>query len=626
MLGKMAGRLFVALLATTAAGCFGRAGAYACIEDPDCDAGNGGRCEPTGFCSYLDTSCDSGRRYDMLASAGLDGTCVTLSSGSTAESGDSTGLDAGGGSTSVSATTASGATTGTEPCRDCIDVDGDGYGVGADCMGADCDDGNPGRNTGCMYVAPDGDDANTGDDPSAPWGTLAHAVASLGPGDSLVLLPGPYTLGTTGLLDARCGVDGSAVVGTMAAPISIRGGRDPSEERQAILQSDGSRPAIYLSECAHWKLSGLTAIGAELSGGEGSVVELRQALGISAHRLLVASPNGPARGHGVYVWGSPGALLEDLEVYDFHISGIYVRESSGTTVRRAYLNSRGRDDPRGIELPSYPTHTGDNGLRFALGNGYRVENSIFTDLAYGIYTETEVEILGSIALDVTSGFWINNGNVVLRDVVVVNSSNSGIDLRSTVQASVDGATVIGAEHNGVFMAQDSAFACDVELGCGATIRNVLSLRNKLYGIRGTSPIDWSVAASNAYGNTPNYPIIDDPIEDDAGRIQRSLSEPADGFGLELGKCVVFVPEDSPMHARGDDGADIGANILYRTVDGELTDVPLWHPETGAFPCGAIVRGINDLPGRSCIDVHELLNVRTHGCELPPATLSCEDPA
>jgi len=32
---------------------------------------------------------------------------------------------------------------------DCSDVDGDGYGVGPDCTGEDCDEGNPGRQSGC---------------------------------------------------------------------------------------------------------------------------------------------------------------------------------------------------------------------------------------------------------------------------------------------------------------------------------------------------------------------------------------------------------------------------------------------------------------------------------------------
>ncbi len=37
---------------------------------------SGGTCEPTGFCSYVDGSCTSGRRYSELAGSGLKNRCV----------------------------------------------------------------------------------------------------------------------------------------------------------------------------------------------------------------------------------------------------------------------------------------------------------------------------------------------------------------------------------------------------------------------------------------------------------------------------------------------------------------------------------------------------------------------
>ena len=40
-----------------------------------------------------------------------------------------------------------------------------------------------------------------------------------------------------------------------------------------------------------------------------------------------------------------------------------------------------------------------------------------------------------------------------------------------------------------------------------------------------------------------------------------------------------------------------------------------NPTTGAFPCGAVVPGINDGP-RACRNLHERLNVNTNGCRLP----------
>jgi hypothetical protein len=72
-----------------------------------------------------------------------------------------------------------------------------------------------------------------------------------------------------------------------------------------------------------------------------------------------------------------------------------------------------------------------------------------------------------------------------------------------------------------------------------------------------------------------------------------------------------------------DGEDIGANIVCRYENGVLqVGNPLWDPATGKFPCGAIYHGINDIPGESCFDVNERLNVNANGCQLPPAS-SCK---
>ena len=79
---------------------------------------------------------------------------------------------------------------------------------------------------------------------------------------------------------------------------------------------------------------------------------------------------------------------------------------------------------------------------------------------------------------------------------------------------------------------------------------------------------------------------------------------------------MFIPASSSLKAKGKNGADIGANVLYRYKDGVLTNEPLWDPKTGAFPCGAKVPGVNDKPGQSCFDVHLRLNVNANGCKLP----------
>ncbi|MEM6290929.1 MAG: LamG domain-containing protein [Myxococcota bacterium] len=55
-------------------GCQGSAGSFACNDDAQCGAD--GTCQPTGYCSFPDTTCPSQQRYGGLAGDRLADTCV----------------------------------------------------------------------------------------------------------------------------------------------------------------------------------------------------------------------------------------------------------------------------------------------------------------------------------------------------------------------------------------------------------------------------------------------------------------------------------------------------------------------------------------------------------------------
>jgi hypothetical protein len=64
-------RLALALAALALCGCL-RSTQFTCELDSDC---GGGSCEPTGFCSFIDSACASGSRYGEL-SGSLSNQCV----------------------------------------------------------------------------------------------------------------------------------------------------------------------------------------------------------------------------------------------------------------------------------------------------------------------------------------------------------------------------------------------------------------------------------------------------------------------------------------------------------------------------------------------------------------------
>ncbi len=55
---------------------------YACASSDQCVSGGAqGVCEPTGFCSFGDPSCEGGRRYEPNAGGGVGGACVEVDAG-----------------------------------------------------------------------------------------------------------------------------------------------------------------------------------------------------------------------------------------------------------------------------------------------------------------------------------------------------------------------------------------------------------------------------------------------------------------------------------------------------------------------------------------------------------------
>jgi hypothetical protein len=142
-------------------------------------------------------------------------------------------------------------------------------------------------------------------------------------------------------------------------------------------------------------------------------------------------------------------------------------------------------------------------------------------------------------------------------------------------------------------------------------KNMLVVGSSQSGFRITSAIQtWSLDSADSYNNGTNY---NSPSSGQCTNCTNyQTTDP------QLGLCKVWIPTGSPMKRTGQNGMDIGANILYRYQNGILTTQPLWDPVAGRFPCGAIMAGVNDISGASCSNVHQRLNVNTNGCSFPPS--------
>jgi hypothetical protein len=450
-------------------------------------------------------------------------------------------------------------------------------------------------------------------------------------------MDGTYTPSTTGLPSIDCSTTGNARSGTEGDRIVVRA----QNERRAHLRSDGTREAFFMTNCRYWTVSGLhgsNADNTEARSTGGHVFRFAKDGSLRLERLLAVRPNrrcpnstlAYCNAHALEIDDSRDVLVEDVEAYDFHRHGISIFGSQRVNVRRAYVSSRNDDtdiSTSGIILYGSADSIVENSITDGLG-GISVAGSHTFDGSPGGYRNL---LVGNVAMNGRYGTTIRArrfGGPVLpasdntvRHSVYVNPSSMAIFARGAADTLVENVTMYGSRsESGLVADEDSGEApCgESSEGCSITVRNVLSFGHRGDGIRIRPDIvnPWRVEHSNSVRNGGANYAPAEPSDDGTGNIRHSRSVSPGGMGLGEGQCILWPPDDSNMKGAGRDGADIGARVLYRYERGELTRTPLWDPATGAFPCGAVVAGVNDVAGSSCRDVHERLNAGRNGCAFP----------
>jgi hypothetical protein len=509
------------------------------------------------------------------------------------------------------------------------------------------------------YIAPDGDDANAGLSAEAPLRTFDEAVSLLTPGDTLVLLDGVYTENQSGFLNADC--DSNAVSGTEKVPITVMA----KNERKAWIKSNGSATPVALRNCSYWDVNGLRASSGDYEGGASNIFLIINSDHVRTRRLLLHHANRYENSTGLQIMRSHRILVEDTEVYHFHRHGISTYQSDRITIRRAYVDARDAEDLD--DEDAWGSHrccrkAGDEGFSFYFTSNSILENSISThseqlSIISGVETVgghpggQNIKVLGSISLkDLRPGFLQSRKfkdpgrpytgpakNIIYKDYLIVGGQqiDEGNPFSPIVaqDLTIDGATWVNTKHTPIYANPDTRelktrffLGCGQEEvgGCDYDVRNALFLNGAfhdetlLYAPE-RNGLDFLLKYANAWGRSGRSFGVAEDISDNAGQYQQSMNVQPTKMGLGQGECIVFVPGDSNMSGAGKNGQDIGANILYRYVNGELTDEPLWDPVTGAFPHGAVIEDSPNDPGlhdRVAANVHKRLNVNTNGCTLP----------
>ncbi len=516
------------------------------------------------------------------------------------------------------------------------------------------------------YLSPVGSDSAAGTSVAGAWRTFGRAFSSARPlraGDTLVLLDGVYTAATTGLPSISCATSGgNANDGTAAAPITIRA----QNERRAFLKADGTRSAFVMQSCSYYDIVGLRAENRDLVGGAsgaGYPFRFVSSFHLTIRRNLAAYPNRYANAHGFGLEQCGDSLLEENEVYYAHRHAFSIFQSENVTLRRNYANSRNRASVGGFADDN--VNGGDEGISIYDSSRCRSENNVMertegfeVHSGYSTYAGNPGGWYNTFSGDISHHDEFGAGPDgrgsalspkparynTYRDLVVARATGEALKLRSASDTVVENVTVFAGEANGFYATNNSgSYPRCTDLpapGCTSRASNVLSFGNAGVGILAENQQSWTIESSNSHGNASgNYYCWDSAcvsgetttgLSDAAGNIRSSLSVAPTGMGANA--CILWVPDGSNMKGAGKGGADIGANVLYRWVDGVLTREPLWDRTTGAYSCGATVRDTSEsaypmitddssgasVGAEACGNLHRRLNVNTNGCSFPAA--------
>lgn len=484
-----------------------------------------------------------------------------------------------------------------------------------------------------FFVGPDGDDENPGTR-EQPWKTLGRASTALLPGQTLQLLNGDYRLETTGLLKVDCA--GPPNRGRPEAPITVRA----ETERGAVLHGDGAAAPLHLSNCSNWVIEGLVLMNEhnpDVAKGVdvGTVAMVQGGHDLTLRRLLMMRSNNRRHTHILRILEAARVLVEECETYDFYHNAFETVRSSGVTFRRNYFHSRyavsvantvGIDDPtRGevaIQVEESASALLENNVAEVVGTGFSVVGrsvgSSYTDPPP--YPVSGARLYGNLVRDsLGQGFRVETRcdaaspcvvpERIVTDTLIVN----GVALETVTGVSVDAAPGTRVDNMTLVDVQTGVALKRGPSNTGLEFFEASAARTLVRGYNGVAfwadgVTQWSF--DHCAAQAPATEAVDFSPNDE--HVLLPVTAPDDDA------CVAYLGRSSLLESAAGADGDVGANVVYRYQDGILTSTPLWDPRTGAFPCGAVVPGINDDPSQSCIGVHERFRVGAAGCALPIA--------
>jgi hypothetical protein len=420
-------------------------------------------------------------------------------------------------------------------------------------------------------------------------GNYRSLLASLNPGDTLVLASGTYTSGLP-ISDKH---------GSAAQPIVIRGPAD----RSAIFKANDCCNTVQLQDSSFVEIRNLTLDGAGTNGAFGVdsrgachdiTIENLRIVNYGADQQVVGiSTKGPAwnwvirhntiigAGTGLYLGNSDGSAPFVNGIIEYNV----VADTLGYNMQIKHQSPR----PTGIGLPSGPSrtivrHNVWSKQNNAVGGANARPNVLVGHFPLsGAGASDRYEIYGNFFYqNPTEALFQGEGNIALYDNVFVNTSGSAINIRphndKPRTVTVFHNTVV-ATGNGIAVAGGDAAYVQKIVGNASFAAVPVAGPNQTGNITGSyaAAADHLVAPTAAIGSLDLFPK--------AGKLT--------GPAIDLSQFAGFADSDRDFNGSSRDGTRRGA------YEGEGTN-PGWRlaiatkPAAGATPAPTIALAADPL--------------------------------
>ncbi|MCF6150566.1 MAG: hypothetical protein E3K37_18205 [Candidatus Kuenenia sp.] len=410
------------------------------------------------------------------------------------------------------------------------------------------------------YLSVDGSDGNNGSIDS-PWATFAYAMDHLTAGDTLIIKDGTYT--------EKLFVD---ISGTSGNPITIKA----ENEGQVIMNgTNNSRPAhVYYAN--YIALEGLI-----FTNSNSDVLSVYQSDNIDIKKC--SASNAGVGNYMVFLsFNSTNVTYEDCIAYGSGRTLFNILGCQNVTLRRCWGRWESHSGGGGgnncfvlygsddciIEncVGTMDSTSGEDvdGINLWANSDFDSvdRNKICGNTMYGLsgwsYSVSSIlhriegnRFYDNVSINTANGFYQRaDADLQVRNLTIVDTNNIAFALQEYSYEPKDSDYVINGDlRNSILQSGDKGLS--VNSAKSPRLESFTNEYNNLYDFNTT----YSAAATQGTGNISVYT----------------------GWNTnKYGKgAYLFVPEASEPATSGENGARMGAEVLYCYHDGVLTNAPLW---------------------------------------------------